>query len=83
MEGSTMKRLWRDYSLLWVMLLIFVVTVAVESVLEYRHLATEYRQHGEVLSMGDFWLGFVRILSGRIAASVLVLIIFTTVAHDA
>src|SRR3712207_1353730 len=72
-----MKRLWRDYNLFWVMLLIFVVAVIIESVLEYRHLATQYRWHGEVLTMRDFWLGFVRTLSGRIAASVLVLIIFT------
>ena len=72
-----MRRLWRDYSLLWGMLLLFVVAVALASVLEYRHLTTEYRWHGAVLTMGDFWLGFVRILAGRIAASVLVLIIFT------
>ncbi len=72
-----MKRLWRDYSLFWVMLLIFMVAITIESVLEYRHMSTEYQWHGEMLSMSDFWLGFTRILAGRIAASVLVLIIFT------
>ncbi len=76
-ESTTMKRLWRDYNLFWVMLLIFAVAVTIEGVLEYRHMATEYRWHGEVLAMGTFWLSFLRILSGRIAASVLVLIIFT------
>jgi hypothetical protein len=76
-QGSTMKRLWRDYSLFWVMLLIFVVALTIEGVLEYRHMTTEYRWHGEALTRGTFWLSFVRILAGRIAASVLVLIIFT------
>ena len=72
-----MKRLWRDYNLLWVMLLIFIVAVVIEGVLEYRNMATQYRWHGEALTMGAFWLSFVRTLTGRIAASVLVLIIFT------
>jgi hypothetical protein len=72
-----MKRQWRDYNLFWVMLLIFVVAVTIEGLLEYRQMATEYRWHGEVLTMSAYWLGFVRILAGRIAASVLVLIIFT------
>ena len=72
-----MKRPWRDYSLFWVMLLIFVVALAIEGVLEYRHTSTEYRWHGEVLTMGTFWLSFARLLAGRIAASVLVLLIFT------
>ena len=72
-----MKRLWRDYNLLWVLLLIFLIAVVVEGVLEYRHTASQYRWHGEVLSMGEFWLSFARLLAGRIAASVLVLIIFT------
>ena len=72
-----MKRLWRDYNLLWVMLLIFVVTFALETVLGYDDLATHYRWHGEVMTAGDFWLGILRQLAGRVAASVLVLIIFT------
>ena len=72
-----MKRLWRDYTLFWVLLLIFVVAVAIESVLEYRHLTTQYRWHGDVLSMRDYWSGFLRVLAGRIAASVLVLLVFT------
>ncbi len=72
-----MQRLWRDYNLLWVMVLIFVVAVTTESLLEYRHMALEYHWHGAVLSLRAFWLGLLRILAGRIAASVLVLIIFT------
>src|SRR5688500_18479056 len=76
-ESTPMKRLWRDYTLFWVLLLIFAVAVSIESVLEYDHMRTAYRWHGEVLTMRDFWLGFARILGGRIAASVLVLIIFT------
>lgn len=72
-----MKRLWRDYNLLWIMLIVFVVTLAIESVLGYKETATQYRWHGETLTMGEFWLGFVRQLCGRVAASVLVLIIFT------
>ena len=72
-----MKRLWRDYNLFWVMILIFIVTLSIEGVLEYRYTASQYRWHGEVLSMGDFWLSFARLLAGRTAASVLVLIIFT------
>jgi hypothetical protein len=72
-----MRRVLRDYSLFWGMLLIFIVAIAIESVLDYRHLAHEYRWHGETLGMLDFWLSFARTLSGRVAASVLVLIIFT------
>ena len=72
-----MKRLWRDYSLLWVLLLVFLVMLGIESVLEYRHMATHYRWHGETLTLSDYWLGFVRIFAGRVAASVLVLVIFT------
>lgn len=72
-----MRRLLRDYSLFWGMLLIFVVAVAIESVLDYRYLAHEYRWHGEQLTMLDFWLGFVRSLSGRVAASALILLVFS------
>jgi hypothetical protein len=72
-----MQRLWRDYTSFWVMLLIFAVAGTIEGVLESRHVANKYQWHGEVLTMGTFWLSFLRILSGRIAASVLVLIIFT------
>jgi hydrogenase-4 membrane subunit HyfE len=72
-----MKRLWRDYNLLWVLLIIFVATLAIEGALSYREMSNMYRWHGEVLTMGRFWLGFIQQLAGRVAASVLVLIIFT------
>lgn len=72
-----MKRLWRNDSLLWVMLLILVVMFIIESGLSYRETATMYRWHGEVMTMTDFWLGLLRQVAGRVAASVFVLIIFT------
>jgi hypothetical protein len=72
-----MKRLWQDYSLLWVMLIVCVVTSGLESVLTYSEMERTYRWHGDTLTMKDFWLGFIRQFSGRVAASVLVLIIFT------
>lgn len=72
-----MTKLWRDYSLLWVMLVIFAATMAVESFLRYSQMETEYRWHHDILTMHAFWLSVVQQLAGRIAASILVLIVFT------